>query len=126
VVESWADEACETAGGEPVEYTEHLRPGSVIELCEFPDGSVVESWTMFGGPSFYQKLARSLDTIDLAAFRHCPWPRTCMAPCQMDPPPEVLCKTPGGELQVTSFACCCCGSGVNSYRLLVNELETGP
>ena len=125
-IETWADQACEAAGGELLEVSEHLRPGSVIKLCEFPDASIVASWTMFGGPSFYRKLARSLDRVDLAAFRHCPWPRTCMAPCQMDPPSEVLCRTPEGEVDVTSFACCCCGSGVNSYRLLMNGLEGGP
>ena len=25
------------------------------------------------------------------AFYRCPWPRTCMAPCQIDAPATVLC-----------------------------------
>jgi hypothetical protein len=51
-------------------------------------------------------------------FQRCPWPRTCMAPCLMDAPAQVLCRTPDGKMQRTSFACCCCGSGINSYKPL--------
>jgi putative hemolysin len=116
-IETWADQACADAGGQVVEYVEHLRPSSAVRLCEFFDGSSVEVWTMFSGPDFYPELGRVLAPADLVETRfwHCPWPRTCMAPCQMDPPPEVLCKYLNGEVSVTSFACCCCGSGVNSY-----------
>jgi putative hemolysin len=110
-IETWAEQACTAAAGQVVEYVEHLRPDSVVRLCEFPDGSSVEVWTLFSGPGFYPELASLLDS----AFWHCPWPQTCMAPCQMDPPPEVLCRYLNGEVGVTSFACCCCGSGVNSY-----------
>jgi hypothetical protein len=53
-----------------------------------------------------------------SSFQRCPWPRTCMAPCLMDAPVQVLCRTPGGKMQRTSFACCCCGSGLNSYKPL--------
>jgi hypothetical protein len=52
------------------------------------------------------------------AFWRCPWPRTCMAPCILDAPAQVLCKYPDGKVRQTSFACCCCGSGLNSYKPL--------
>jgi hypothetical protein len=124
-IETWAEQACEAAGGWVAEYAEHLRPSSMIRMCEFPDASMIESWTMFAGPGLYPKLAGVLGPADLPLFLHCPWPRTCMAPCQVDPPPEVLCRFTNGDVQVTSFACCCCGSGVNSYRPLVNGLKIG-
>jgi hypothetical protein len=52
------------------------------------------------------------------AFQRCPWPRTCMAPCLLDAPAQVLCKLPSGKVQRTSFACCCGGSGLNSFKPL--------
>jgi putative hemolysin len=125
-VETWAEQACGTAGGSVSEYAEHLRPSSRIRLCEFPDGSLIESWTMFGGPDLYPGLARVLGPANLPVFFPCPWPRTCMAPCQVDPPPQVLCRFINGDLRVTSFACCCCGSGIHSYRPLGNGSELGP
>jgi hypothetical protein len=48
-------------------------------------------------------------------FRPCPQP-PCLAPCNPSEPPEVLCKAPDGSTFVTTFECCCCGSGENSYR----------
>jgi hypothetical protein len=49
-------------------------------------------------------------------FRACPWP-PCMAPCNLGAEPTVLCKTDNG-IMATSWACCCCGSGGNSYKPL--------
>jgi putative hemolysin len=127
-IESWAEQACEAAGGSIVEYFEHLRPSSVVALCEFPDRSVIESWTVYSGPDFYPELAKVLAPAGLSDddFIHCPWPRTCMAPCQTDPPPQVVCRHTDGMLDITSFACCCCGTGVNSYFPLQGGLESGP
>jgi putative hemolysin len=116
-IESWAEQTCEAIGGQIVEYAEHLRPDSIIRLCEFPDRSAIEIWTGFSGPVFYPELAKALAPAGLsgADFFRCPWPRTCMAPCLMDHPPQVVCRRTDGMLDITTFACCCCGSGVNSY-----------
>jgi putative hemolysin len=116
-IETWAEEACTDAGGQVVAYVEHLRPSCGAKLCRFPDGSAVEAWTMFAGPDHYPELARRVHPVDLsdALFQPCPWPRTCMAPCQDDPPLQVLCKVANGDVEPTSFACCCCGSGTNAY-----------
>jgi hypothetical protein len=122
-IETWADEACAGAGGTVVEYVEHLRPSHVHRLCEFPDGTLVETWTLFGGPGFYPELSRVLQPPSISGqgsggFQHCPWPQTCMAPCLEDPPIQVLCRYTDGHVAATSFACCCCGSGTNSYAPL--------
>jgi putative hemolysin len=128
-IEGWAEQGCETAGGWIVEYFEHLRPDSLVRLCEFPDRSTIESWTGFSGPDMYPELAKALAPAALsdADFFHCPWPRTCMAPCQIDPPPQVVCREhTDGMLSMTSFACCCCGSGLNSYFPLQGGLMSMP
>ena len=57
-IETWADDACEEAGGLVVECAMHLRPSTIVRMCEFPDRSMIEIWTAFGGPGFYPKLAR--------------------------------------------------------------------
>ena len=59
-----------------------------------------------------------VDVTQGSGFQHCPWPRTCMAPCVLDAPATVLCQYPDGDVEPTSFACCCCGTGTNSFRLL--------
>lgn len=59
-IETWAEQACTEAGGQVGEYVEHLRPSSVVRLCEFPDRSLIEVWTMFSGPNHYPELARTL------------------------------------------------------------------
>jgi putative hemolysin len=121
-IETWADEACVAAGGEIVEYVEHLRPSCALRMCSFPDGTLVETWTMFSGPSHYPQLGRTLQPPAISGqgmvFDHCPWPRTCMAPCIPDAPAGVLCEHPDGHVEATSFACCCCGTGTNSYAPL--------
>lgn len=121
-IENWADEACAAAGGQVIEYVEHLRPSSAIRLCAFPDGTQVETWTMFSGPGHYPQLGRILQPTVISThgtvFEHCPWPRTCMAPCIEDAPATVLCEFPDGHVEATSYACCCCGSGTNSYAPL--------
>jgi putative hemolysin len=119
-IETWAEQACADAGGQVVAYVEHLRPSCVVHLCRFPDASAVETWTLFAGPGFYPELGSRVRPADLsdALFRHCPWPRTCMAPCLQDPPLQVLCKFPNGDVEPTSYACCCCGSGTNAYAPL--------
>ena len=119
-IETWGRQACESAGGQVVEYTEHLRPDSVVRLCEFSDASSIETWTMFSGPDFYPGLGRTLSPSNAAGlvYRPCPWPRTCMAPCIPDDPPGVFCLKPDDSVETTTFACCCCGSGINSYAPL--------
>ena len=119
-IESWGQQACVAAGGQVADYTEHLRPDSVVHLCEFPDASSIETWTLFSGPEFYPGLARALAPSSSAGlvYRPCPWPRTCMAPCVPDNPPGVFCLKPDDSVETTTFACCCCGSGVNSYAPL--------
>jgi putative hemolysin len=126
-IEGWADEACADAGGLAVDYVEHLRPGGAVRLCEFPDGSAMEVWTLFGGPGFYPKLARAcgLDVPAGALFRPCPWPRTCMAPCLPGRPPQGLCLFTNGHVEATTFACCCCGSGINSFAPLTGSVIPG-
>jgi putative hemolysin len=121
-IETWADRSCDAAGGRIAEYAEHLRPSSIVRVCEFPDGSRIEAWTAFAGPRFYPLLARVLESAGLSGpnelsqnFRPCPWPHTCMAPCLEDAPPQVLCRFADGRVEPASFACCCCGSGVNAY-----------
>jgi len=59
-IETWADQACVDAGGQIVEYVEHLRPDSIVRLCEFPDLSFIEAWTLFAGPDLYPELGRVL------------------------------------------------------------------
>lgn len=116
-IETWADQACAEAGGTVRDYAEHLRPSSIVRMCEFEDGSLVEAWTLFGGPSMYPELARALGVAAPAqlAFTPCPWPRTCMAPCIPGVPPQGLCLFPSGKVGATSFACCCCGAGTNLF-----------
>ena len=116
-IENWAALHCVAAGGQVAEYREHLRPDSVVRLCEFSDASRIEVWTLFAGPSFYPELARALAPVASTGlvFRPCPWPRTCMAPCVPDDPPTVFCLTSDDDVETTTFACCCCGTGVNSY-----------
>jgi putative hemolysin len=119
-IETWGRQACESAGGQVIEYAEHLRPDSIVHLCEFADASSIETWTMFSGPDFYPDLGRALEPAESAGlvYRPCPWPRTCMAPCVPNNPPNVSCRKPDGGMETTTFACCCCGSGVNSYAPL--------
>jgi putative hemolysin len=116
-VETWGTQACEAAGGQVAEYVVHLRPDSVVHLCEFPDLSSIETWTLFSGPEFYPELARALvpSSSSGLVFRPCPWPRTCMAPCIQNVPPDVFCLLPDDSVEMTSFPCCCCGSGINSF-----------
>jgi len=127
-VEGWAEQGCTTAGGQVAEYAEHLRPSTIVRLCEFPDGSAIEIWTMFAGADFYSELARVLDLSQAAraVFSHCPWPRTCAAPCLIDAPAQVLCRYTDGRVVATSFACCCCGSGVNSFATLPRPQTVKP
>ena len=119
-IETWGQQACESAGGQISEYAEHLRPDSVVHLCEFPDTSSIETWTMFSGPGFYPDLGRALVPSSSAGlvYRPCPWPHTCMAPCVPTDPPSVFCLRLGDGVETTTFACCCYGSGVNSYAPL--------
>jgi len=126
-IESWAALTCASAGGVVVDTVEHLRPSSTIQLCEFLDGSSIEIWTLFGGPGLYPGLARRLGTERPAdsPFWPCPWPRTCMAPCIEDASPQGLCRFTSGEVLATTFACCCCGSGVNSFAPLPRRQGTG-
>jgi putative hemolysin len=126
-IESWAALACASAGGVVVDTVKHLRPSSAIQLCEFLDGSSIELWTMFGGPGLYPGLARRLgvESPGDSQFWPCPWPRTCMAPCIDDAPPQGLCRLTSGEVLPTTFACCCCGSGVNSFAPLSRRKVVG-
>jgi putative hemolysin len=119
-IQTWAQQACEAAGGQVTEHVEHLRPNSVVRLCEFPDASAIEIWTLFSGPDFYPGLARALAPASSTGvvYRPCPWPQTCMAPCNPDAPADVFCLLPDDDVQITTFACCCCGSGINSFAPL--------
>jgi hypothetical protein len=74
------------------------------------------TWTVFSGPGTLPVVVKVADAGN--KFTHCPWPRTCMAPCRFGAPPQVLCRYLNGEIKATTFACCCCGSGVNSYAPL--------
>lgn len=50
-----------------------------------------------------------------SGFRKCPQP-PCLAPCSPSDPADVVCKSHGQGTFQTTFACCCCGSGRNSFK----------
>lgn len=74
------------------------------------------TWAVFSGPGGIPVAVKVADAG--RKFVHCPWPRTCMAPCEFGATPQVLCRFLNGEVKATTFACCCCGSGVNSVAPL--------
>jgi hypothetical protein len=78
--------------------------------------ATTKTWAVFSGPGALPVVVKVADAH--RKFTHCPWPRTCMAPCQFGAPPQVLCRFLNGQVRATTFACCCCGSGVNSYAPL--------
>jgi hypothetical protein len=63
-----------------------------------------------------QTAQAEIDKAGKSPWIACPWP-PCMMPCLYPPEPEVLCKV-GNQVVVTSFACCCCGSGTAKYKPL--------
>jgi len=75
--------------------------------------------TLFAVPADLQQQP-ALDVMQTrpAPWLSCPVP-SCAAPCVYPPPPQVLCKAPGGPAFVTSYACCCCRSSAGvKYRPL--------
>ncbi len=63
--------------------------------------------------------AERIRPMPVESFTPCPTP-SCMAPCVIGAPPEVLCQSANGSTAETTYFCCCCGGGggANSYKPL--------
>jgi putative hemolysin len=59
-IENWARRYCAKVGGTIESFRRHLRPDSEVLMCRFPDGSLIEEWTLFSGRGYSCELARQL------------------------------------------------------------------
>ena len=93
---TWADQNCVRLGGRKLNATYYLRPSESVDLCQFPDNSTIEAWTLFAGASQYSESGRIL--THLPDIDHPPQKRTpiqfehlsCIASASTyDPSPPV-------------------------------------